>query len=193
LNHGDVEEGRGDGSGARTGRGHDGDSTAAPADAGAGGPDAVGRANTAGVGAGRQLDPIDDAGEPEVADAEIADPVARQVIREVRSELRYWKGLAPPASELAAYNGAVENGAERILRMSEKALDSQIEVDKTLAHGDTVTVKRGQWQSTVLMGGCIAGAFTTAVLHLPWEIPVAFLAAPVFEFGAKLIRTIREH
>jgi hypothetical protein len=193
LNHGDIEEGSRDGAREGAGRGHDDDSTAPAADTGASRPDSVGRADPARVGAGWQLDPLDDAGQPEVVDAEIADPVARRVIREVRSELRYWKGLAPPASELAAYNDAVENGAERILRMSEKALDSQIEVDTTLAHGDMATVKRGQWQSTVLMGGCIAGAFATAVLHLPWEIPAAFLAAPAFEFGAKLIRTIREH
>ena len=76
--------------------------------------------------------------------------------------------------------------------MSEKALDSQIEVDTTLAHGDVASVRRGQWQSTVVVAGSVVCALVTALLKAPWEVSVAFLAAPVFEFGSSLVRAIRE-
>jgi hypothetical protein len=140
------------------------------------------------VGADRELDP----GGDEVVDAQVVEAVKREVARELRTVVRSWRGPIPPGSELQAIDFAVPGGADRVLRMSEKALDSQIEVDTTLAHGDVASVRRGQWQSTVVVAGSVVCALVTAVLKAPWEVSVAFLAAPVFEFGSSLVRAIRE-
>lgn len=143
------------------------------------------------MGANGELDPLGD----EVIDAEIVEAVTRRVVNEIRTSktvFRSWRGPVPPASELQAYDDVQPGFAERILAMSERALTSQTEVDTTLAKGDVASVRRGQWQSTGLVAASLAGAFVTALLKLPWEIPVAFLAAPVFEFGSSLVRAIRE-
>jgi hypothetical protein len=144
------------------------------------------------MGADREFDPVGD----EVVDAEVVEAVTRRVVSEIRTiptaVLRSWRGPVPPASELQAYEDVQEGFADRILAMSENALASQTEVDTTLAKGDVASVRRGQWQSTGIVAGSLAGALVTALLKLPWEIPVAFLAAPVFEFGSSLVRAIRE-
>jgi uncharacterized membrane protein len=135
------------------------------------------------VGAGGELDSIGDEVEPEVVTAR-----RRRELRAVAS----WKGPLPPPSDLQGYEFVVPGSAERILGMAEKALDSQIEVDTTLAQGDVRSVRRGQWQSTAVVTGSVACALVTALFKAPWEVSVAFLAAPLFEFGTSLVRAIRD-
>lgn len=98
----------------------------------------------------------------------------------------------PPPSDLQGYEFAVPGSAEWILRMAEKALDSQVEVDTTLARGDVASVRRGQWQSTGVASLSLICALVLALLGLPWQVVVAFVAPPVFEFGTSLVHAIRE-
>lgn len=180
-----------DGPSAGAGRRHDDDPSAPAADSDTDSGDTLDHAGSSGLGADGELDPLSD----EVVDAEVVEAVTRRVVNEIRTSktvFRSWRGPIPPASELQAYDDIQQGFAERILAMSEKALASQTEVDTTLAKGDVAAVRRGQWQSTGIVTGSLAGALVTALLKLPWEIPVAFLAAPVFEFGSSLVRAIRE-
>jgi uncharacterized membrane protein len=180
-----------DGPSAGAGRRHNDDPSAPAADNDTDSGDTRDHAGSPGVGADGELDPLDD----EVVDAEVVEAVTRRVVNEIRTSktvFRSWRGPVPPASELQAYDDVQQGFAERILAMSERALTSQTEVDTTLAKGDVASVRRGQWQSTGIVAGSLVGALTTALLKLPWEIPVAFLAAPVFEFGSSLVRAIRE-
>ncbi|OBF70499.1 hypothetical protein A5750_23290 [Mycobacterium sp. 852002-51613_SCH5001154] len=82
--------------------------------------------------------------------------------------------------------------ADRILSMAEKALDAQVEVDTTLAHGDTRSVRRGQWQSTAVVVLSLAGALTAVLVKAPWEAVAVFGAPSIFEFASSLVRAIRE-
>lgn len=146
---------------------HDDDSPATAADPDPSGTDTLDRTDPPRVGADGQLDSVSDEVEPE---PEVVQAVTREVVRELRTVWRSWRGPIPPASELQAYEDVVSGSAERILRMSEKALDSQIEVDGTLAHGDVASVKRGQWQSTAVVAGSVVCAFVTALAGVPWEV-----------------------
>lgn len=142
----DDQRSAGPGTGAR-GR-HDDDASTAASDRVPASTYRVDHADTSRVGAGRQLDPVGDA--VESVEPDVIDAAAQEVVRELRT-VRSWRGPLPPASELAAYDQVLPGAAERILRMSEKALDEQIEVDTTLAHGDVTSLRRGQWQSTAVV------------------------------------------
>jgi uncharacterized membrane protein len=179
----DDEEGAGPSSGQ--GRGHYDDASSTAADAEPDTGNAVERTGPPGVGAGGELDSVRDEVKPEVVDA-----VTARVRRE--RAIASWRGPLPAPSDLQGYEFVVPGSAERILRMAEKALDSQIDADTTLARGDVASVRRGQWQSTGVASLSLICALVLALLGLPWEVVVAFVAPPVFEFGTSLVRAIRE-
>lgn len=188
--------GSGEGDAAR--RGHDDNSSSAAADEEPNRRNEIDSGDSSRVGEGREVDSVGDRRKrPEVvesdeAEAEVVEAVTRGVVRELRTVRRSWRGPLPPASELEAYENVLSGSAERILRMAEKALDSQIDVDTTLAHGDVASVRRGQWQSTAIVSLSVGAALTGGLLHLPWELSAAFLAPGIFEFGSNLVRAIRE-
>lgn len=103
-----------------------------------------------------------------------------------------WSGPVPRPADLAAYDQTLPGAADRILRMAEKSLDSQIATDKALAEGDVQAVKRGQWQYWSVAMTSLVLAFVVLALGLPaWA--AAVLASPaVFQFSATLIRSVRE-
>lgn len=170
---------------------HDDDSPQAAEDIDSGAGSQVEYPDTASLGADRYVDSSLDEGDSEVVEPEVLHAVERAATKAVRRTLSF-KGPIPPAGELKAYDEVLPGAAERILRMAEKALDSQIEVDTTLAHGDVGAVKRGQLLSTaVVMLGMVA-AFVTAMLGAPWEVVTIFLLPGIFEFGTSLVRAVRE-
>jgi hypothetical protein len=173
---------------ARTWRGHDDDASATVADRNSDSADTVDRADPPGVGADRPFDSL--SGPVDGVKPEVVAALTQRVVRELRTVS--WSAAHPPAGELAALEAVLPGGAERAMQMAEKALDAEIEVDTTLAHGDVASIKRSQWQTFVVVGGAVASALVTALLKLPWQVSVAFLTAPVFEFGSNLVRTIRE-
>ncbi|MFI5024807.1 MAG: DUF2335 domain-containing protein, partial [Alphaproteobacteria bacterium] len=86
-----------------------------------------------------------------------------------------WQAPMPPPQILDGYKQVVENGAERIMRMAEKAQDADIEVGRAFVADN----KRGQ-----LLGGAISiialvvgGAVGVAGLY--FHAPAAFYALPV--------------
>ena len=91
-----------------------------------------------------------------------------------RTVLRSWEGPLPPGGELQAYNDALPGSAERILRMAEKALDAQIEVDTILARGDVHSVRRGDWLSTGVASLSLVCALIVAAAGAPWAVVAVF-------------------
>jgi uncharacterized membrane protein len=65
-----------------------------------------------------------------------------------------FSGPLPPPSILEGYNAALENGAERIMRMAEKQNDHRIEMEKGVINHQLKESSRGQWF------GFIIGVFT---------------------------------
>ena len=189
---------RGDEPSARPGRGHDDDPSATLADATENGGDDVDASDSTGLADGGRLDQIVDdseADEDEIVDPEIVEAVAKRTADPVsvrRTTVTQYRGPIPQAAELQAYNEVLPGAADRILRMSEKALDAQIEVDTTLAHGDVGAIKRGQLLSTGVVGFSIAAALVLALLGAPWEVVGIFIIPGLFEFGSSLVRAIRE-
>ena len=153
-----------------------------------------------GVGRGGHLDKVGDGELPseEVDDeaeqqAEIVEHVAQRVARrEIKRTLTRYSGPVPPAAEFGAYDAVLPGAADRILSMAEKALEAQIEVDTTLAHGDVKSVGRGQWQSSVIVGGTVVCALVSVILKAPWEATAVIMGPGLFEFGSSLVRAIRE-
>lgn len=186
MSHGPgYDDEGGDEQGARSGRGYDDPSSSGATDSASGASNAIGHADSPSMGAGGNLDPVFDEVQPEVVKAV-------RLLREFDPVWRSWSGPLPPASELQAFDDVVAGAAERILRMSEKALDSQIDVDKTLAHGDRESVKRGQWQTTAVVSLSLICALVVALIGAPWAVVAVFVAPPVFEFGTSMVRAIRE-
>jgi uncharacterized membrane protein len=128
---------------------------------------------------------------PDVVEAEVVKRVARRVTREVKRTLTF-RGPLPPSTEYRAYNEVLDGSADRILTMAEKALDAQIEVDTTLAKGDVKSVRRGQWQSTLIVAGSLGCALVSVFVKAPWEATAVFMGPGLFEFGSSLVRAIRE-
>lgn len=137
------------------------------------------------------LDQVGDGVDGEIVEPEVQRAAERAVNTVVRQQLSY-RGPIPPASELKAYDAVLPGAAERILHMAEKALDSQVDVDTTLARGDVESARRGQWQSTVVVLVCVGAALTAAILGYPWPVVAVFMAPGIFEFGSSLVRAIRE-
>ncbi|OBG21760.1 hypothetical protein A5765_21680 [Mycolicibacterium celeriflavum] len=149
-----------------------------------------GQLDTVGHGA-LQPDEVD--GGAQTVEAEIVESVAKKAARrEVKRTLTSYRGPIPPAAELQAYDNVLPGAAERILHMAEKSLESQIEVDTTLAHGDVASIRRGQWQSTAIVGASLIFAFAAVLLDAPWQVVAVFLVPGIFEFGSSLVRAIRE-
>jgi uncharacterized membrane protein len=180
--------------------GTDGHSREKAADPGQDQDDALRRSDPEGVVQGGGIDQIRDGrvrpkevDDPEeVVDAEIVDRVARRVNREFRRIITSYSGPLPQSSEFGAYEQVLPGAADRIMSMAEKALDAQVEIDKTLAEGDTKSVRRGQWQSTGIVTFSLAGALVAVLVKAPWEAVAVFGAPGIFEFGSSLIRAIRE-
>lgn len=76
--------------------------------------------------------------------------------------------------------------------MSEQSVAASNDEKVTLAHGDVDALRRGQWFSALL-----TFAFIVAAIVLYWlsDDPILSglaLAAPVFQYLGKFIRTVRK-
>lgn len=69
------------------------------------------------------------------------DQIAIRVALSVKSS---WRGPTPPPEILAGYNEAIPNGAERILKMSEKQSEHRMEIEKTVINRELNQSGRGQ-------------------------------------------------
>jgi len=182
-------------------------------------PTSVGQNTTGGSNRSRlEEDGIGDPGEPErqsqesetdgildTVDEEIlaeviqeeAPQIAHAVIRQQRQVRTQWRGPLPKPKDLAEYEAILPGLADRVVSMAEVALNGQVETEKCLANGDVNSIKRGQWMAFTLGGIAMLLAFTLIVASffvddLPWWAGTPFLSVPIFQFLAKLIRSVRE-
>lgn len=212
MTHEEVEHQGGNGSRASSRRRPEHHDTEAASDAPANRHDAGqcadpagvardGSVNVAGGGALREdsvVSPSENSAAPSVEEIEDAlESVVPQISRTIHQSFQMerhegWSGPVPRPADLAAYDQTLPGAADRILRMAEKSLDSQIATDNALAEGDVQAVKRGQWQYWSVAMTSLVLAFIVLALGLPaWA--AAIIASPaVFQFSATLIRSVRE-
>jgi uncharacterized membrane protein len=94
-----------------------------------------------------------------------------------------WEAPIPPPALLENYNNVVENGAERIMRMAEKAQDSDIEMGRAVLE----VHKRGQGLGAAIsiLALVLASALGAFGLYLNaptpfYLLPAALVSVPVF-------------
>lgn len=212
MTHEEVEHEGGNGPRASSGRRPEHHDTEAASDATENRYDEGQRADPAGVarddsvnvtggGALREgsvVQSSENSAAPSVAEIEGAvESVVPELSRTIHQSFQMerhegWSGPVPRPADLAAYEQTLPGAADRILRMAEKSLDSQIATDKSLAEGDVQAVKRGQWQYWSVAMTSLGLAFIVLALGLPaWA--AAVIASPaVFQFSASLIRSVRD-
>jgi uncharacterized membrane protein len=94
-----------------------------------------------------------------------------------------WQGPIPPPALIQQYNEVVEGGAERIMRMAEKAQGAEIEMGRAWAADS----RRGQLLGAavsilalVLAAGLGAFGLYSAAPAGFYALPVALVSVPVF-------------
>ena len=102
-----------------------------------------------------------------------------------------WQGPIPPPAIVEGYDRIIQNGAERIMRMAEKAQDADIAMGSAYVAEN----KRGQYlgASASIVALLIAGALGAYGLHIQapaafYLLPSAFVSIPVFAVIRALIR-----
>lgn len=91
-----------------------------------------------------------------------------------------WEAPIPPPAILAGYDQIVAGGANRIIKMAEKALNHQIQTETTVVDANISDVKRGQWLGAWIAALAISGATITAILEAHWIVSVALVGVPLF-------------
>lgn len=86
-----------------------------------------------------------------------------------------FSGPLPPPSILDGYNQAVENGAERIVKMAEKQNDHRIEMEKSVILHQLKESSRGQWFELVI--GIFALSMAGGLAYLGHEVAGSIIGA----------------
>ncbi len=82
-------------------------------------------------------------------------------VQEILLSMQFYRGPVPPAEQFAAYERAVPGSGMKLIELSSKALDAEIELNRSAQRGDFAEAKRGQWMAyslamaTVLVGGFV--------------------------------------
>lgn len=124
-------------------------------------------------------------------DAEAYDPDEELTTGGTRRTVSiHHQGPLPEASQLAAYANAGADFPERIVRMTEKQVDSRIESMDRLSKADAFATYAGMTMVSLLTLAGLVGAFVGGVLY---DKPGAFslVALPVLNYLPKLIDAIK--
>ncbi|HYU11182.1 MAG TPA: DUF2335 domain-containing protein [Stellaceae bacterium] len=102
-----------------------------------------------------------------------------------------WQGPIPPPALIQQYNQVVDNGAERIMQMAEKAQAAEIEMGRAWVAEN----RRGQWlgASVSMLALVLAAALGAFGLHSGaplgfYILPAALVSVPVFAVVRAIIR-----
>ena len=113
-------------------------------------------------------------------------PQARQGLVRAR-----WQGPVPPPALIEQYNQVIENGAERIMRMAEKAQDAEIATGQAWI----AESRRGQWLGAAvsILALVLAAALGAFGLYSGAQfgfyiLPVALVSVPVFAVIRAIVR-----
>lgn len=105
----------------------------------------------------------------------------RQVVR------ASWEGPIPPPALIEQYNAIIPNGAERIMRMAEKAQDADIEMHR----GWLKTNARGQRLGAAISIIALVLAASLSAFALYMSAPVAFYALPAALLSVPVFSVIK--
>jgi len=79
---------------------------------------------------------------------------------------RSHSGPLPPPEDLALYNQAIPNGADRIMKMAEKQLDHRVQIETVVIRSQQLQSGRGQIFGFLIgIIGILAGSYVTIQGH----------------------------
>lgn len=89
---------------------------------------------------------------PMARDGSSSDSSERAINALVRATYRAssYRGILPPAEDLARYNEVVPDGANRLFIMAEKQSDHRIEIEKHVIRADGKRADRGQYCALIV-------------------------------------------
>jgi uncharacterized membrane protein len=96
-------------------------------------------------------------------------------------------GTVPPPALIQQYNQAVENGAERIMRMAEQAQAAEIEMGRA----EVSENRRGQWLGAAVSMVAIVLAAALGAFGLHSAAQPSFYILPAALVGIPLVAILR--
>ncbi|MDD7812641.1 DUF2335 domain-containing protein [Mycobacterium sp. CSUR Q5927] len=133
-----------------------------------------------------------------IIDGELADEPHEMMVTTER-----WNGPLPPPAALREYEDICPGAADRVLRMAERQIDirearertvrmgleGEIQIQQTLATGDSAALKRGQYLAAGV-SALVACVSLAGMSVTPWAA-IGF-AVPLAQVATSLIRTITD-
>jgi uncharacterized membrane protein len=120
-----------------------------------------------------------------ISDASSIEKMAKQVTNNDRASGQIvtasaqWAGPLPDPKSLSAFNAIIPDGAERIMRMTEKEQDHRIEFENSRLRLISEDTKRGHFIGLVISMAAIAAAVYTTLIGAHWSVSVALVGVPV--------------
>jgi Predicted membrane protein (DUF2335) len=104
--------------------------------------------------------------------------------------MQLWQGQFPPPEAIKQYEETLPGSFNRIIAMTERRLEAEIEAGKEGRAAQRGDVKRGHYLGSVITGAAMIGAGVCAFINQPW-VAGAFLAVPVMSVSKALIDSVR--
>ena len=98
-----------------------------------------------------------------------------------------WQGPIPPPAIIQQYNQVVENGAERIMRMAEKAQEAEISMGAAWATEN----RRGQWLGAAVSMLALVLAAALGAFGLYYNAPLGFYVLPAALVSVPVFAVVR--
>lgn len=89
-----------------------------------------------------------------------------------------WSGPLPAPADLLAFNQIIQNGAERIMQMTELEQKHRISMESIQVRENAKAITRGQWLGFVISLLCLGFAGWTTYNQAYW-IAAAFIGIPM--------------
>ena len=124
---------------------------------------------------------------PDDMPPDVREMIAESVTHVVMQE-RMVSGPLPPPSQLAEYDGVVENGAERIMRMVERSHEQHLLAADSAQQAAQSDRRLGLWMGYSLMVLFFIGALVSTWLDKEWAAAL-FLGAAALGVVSRFIPT----
>jgi uncharacterized membrane protein len=89
-----------------------------------------------------------------------------------------WSGPLPAPADLLAFNQIIQNGAERIMQMTELEQKHRISMESLQVKESAKAIKRGQWLGFVISLLCLGLAGWSTYNQAYW-VAAAFIGIPM--------------
>jgi uncharacterized membrane protein len=104
-----------------------------------------------------------------------------------QQELTVWAGALPSPDDFTQFNVLIPNGAERIMRLTEKEQDHRIALEQQIVPKNLDAQKRGQWLGFALSGASLTLAAATSYAGAPAAVSIALVSVPVLAVAKALV------